>query len=218
MDDLDELDFTLPREDLADSLMDDASRNALQALRTAREVAERAECGEVEYPDTDLGWELSQAARLIRCQDLGVRVVTLELDGFDTHSWQNDTLPDLLTDVSDSLAAFAEDLDGLPVTTVVMSEFGRTLAENSSQGTDHGRASAMLVMGQGIRGGIYGRWPELAEVTEVTVDYRSVLGEVLEKRLGCADLGEIFPGCTEFQALGLTELDRPLRAPLAAGS
>lgn len=204
-DDLDDLDFRLIREDLAPRLMDVPSRTALEALRTARQLADRPGRSRVDYPDTDLGWQLSQAARLIQYPELGVRAVTLELDGFDTHSDQAGQLEELFADLAASLRAFSQDLDGAGVTTVVMSEFGRTLAENASQGTDHGRGGAMLVLGPKVRGGIYGSWPELAhsEVLEVTVDYRDVLAEVLGRRMGCRDLAAVFPGRPDSRLLGL---------------
>lgn len=211
LDDLDELSFRLLREDLAPSLLDEPSRHALEALTLARRVAERPECSEVEYPDTDFGWQLSEAARMIRCPELGVRVVTLELEGWDTHSDQCDVLESLFTDLSEGLRAFSEDTANSPVTTVVMSEFGRTVAENASLGTDHGRGSAMLVMGDGVRGGLYGPWPGLEgrEDLEVTVDYRSVLGELLTQRLGCARLQAVFPDWDDYRPLGLASPKRP---------
>lgn len=206
MDDLEELDFQLIREDLAPRFLDEPSRHALEALQLARRVAEQKCCSDMEYPDSDFGYQLSQAAHLIRCPELGVRAVTLELEGWDTHSNQCDVFQDLLADLADSLRAFAEDVEDYPVTTVVMSEFGRTVAENASLGTDHGRGGAMLVLGDGVRGGIYGGYPALehSEVLEVTVDYRNVLGEVLTRRMGCASLRTVFPGWSDFQPLGLT--------------
>jgi uncharacterized protein (DUF1501 family) len=88
------------------------------------------------------------------------------------------------------------------VVVLTMSEFGRTVAENGNVGTDHGHATAMMVMGGGTRGGkVLGRWPTLdpAERFEgrdlaVTTDFRDLFGEVLTKHLGAADLSAVFPG------------------------
>jgi len=111
---------------------------------------------------------------------------------------------DNLTDLSLALAAFAADLgpDGLAsVTVLTISEFGRRVAENGSRGTDHGHGNAMLLLGGGVRGGrTYAKWPGLAPGALIagdlaaTTDYRSVIGEVLQKRCGLGSLSEVFPG------------------------
>jgi uncharacterized protein (DUF1501 family) len=89
------------------------------------------------------------------------------------------------------------------VTLVTLSEFGRRVAENGSRGVDHGHGNAMFVLGGGVRGGkVYGTWPGLAPAKLVagdlaaTTDYRSVIGEVLQKRCGVGSLGEVFPNVT----------------------
>jgi uncharacterized protein (DUF1501 family) len=106
--------------------------------------------------------------------------------------------------LSDALAAFAADLgtQGDEVTTVVMTEFGRTSKENGSGGTDHGRGNVMFVMGGQVRGGMYGQWPMIVEDRDpdrdlsVTTDFRAVLSEVLVNRLGNPAVGAVFPGFT----------------------
>jgi uncharacterized protein (DUF1501 family) len=95
-------------------------------------------------------------------------------------------------------------------TVIVMTEFGRRVYENGGLGTDHGRASCMFAMGGGVRGGkVYGKWPGLKKENlegpgdlRVTTDYRNVLGEALQKRLGLESLSPVFPGFTE-QSLGI---------------
>ena len=82
-----------------------------------------------------------------------------------------------------------------------MSEFGRTAAVNGSGGTDHGNATAMLALGGTVAGGsIYGDWPGLAPAQlhqgrdlEVTVDFRTFLGEIVERHLGNPDTQTVFP-------------------------
>jgi uncharacterized protein (DUF1501 family) len=103
-----------------------------------------------------------------------------------------------------ALAAFAADLgrSGLArVTLVTVSEFGRRVAENGSRGVDHGYGNAMLVLGGNVNGKkVYGRWPGLGSHQlingdlAVTTDYRSVIGEILQKRCGVGALGAVFPG------------------------
>jgi uncharacterized protein (DUF1501 family) len=111
---------------------------------------------------------------------------------------------DNLTDLALALAAFAADLgaDGMSrVTLVTISEFGRRVTENASHGADHGHGNAMLLLGGGVRGGkVYGAWPGLSpdalvagDLAAVT-DYRSVIGEILQKRCVFGALDSVFPG------------------------
>ena len=102
------------------------------------------------------------------------------------------------------LSAFHRDLgrDLDHTTLVVMTEFGRRLAENSAFGTDHGRGSVMFVMGGGIQGGrVLGKWPGLTkEVLEspgdlpVVNNYRNVLAPILQRHGAGETLDQIFPG------------------------
>lgn len=162
----------------------------------------------VVYPKEELGTGLRQAACLIK-GDVGLEIACLDMGGWDTHitqgresGWQAGRLSEL----GASLAAFAADLGPhLDHTTViVMTEFGRRAYENTSLGTDHGRASCMFLLGGGIRGGrVYAEWPGLAEEKledhgdlRVTTDYRDVLAEVLSQRLKNERLAEVFPEYT----------------------
>ena len=113
--------------------------------------------------------------------------------------------------LSAALAAFHEDLGSLrdEVTVVTMSEFGRTIGVNGSGGTDHGRASALFVMGGKVNGGLYGDYPSGALEDgpegdlEVQNDFRRPLAEILTKRLGNPALSTVFPGYTHAGDLGL---------------
>jgi len=90
------------------------------------------------------------------------------------------------------------------VVVLTMSEFGRTVAENGSGGTDHGHGTAMLVMGGGVRGGrIQGPWPGLdsehrfqGRDLAVTTDFRDLFGEILVRHCGATRLDAVFPGHT----------------------
>jgi uncharacterized protein (DUF1501 family) len=168
-----------------------------------------------QYPTSDFGKGLLQVAQLIKA-DLGLEVACVDLGGWDTHSAEGVTsghLPDLLNDLSTSLHAFATDLGSRMsgVTVVTMSEFGRRVKENASGGTDHGSGSCMFVLGGQVNGGkVYGRWPGLAPEQlygpgdlAPTTDFRTVLGEVVEKRLGNSALDSVFPGFTEPAFLGV---------------
>src|SRR3989449_4324484 len=87
------------------------------------------------------------------------------------------------------------------VVVLTMSEFGRTVAENGNRGTDHGHATAMLVLGGPVRGGrVYGRWPGLAPEHRfegrdlaVTTDFRALFSEVAGKHLAFPPATPLFP-------------------------
>src|SRR2546426_756394 len=87
------------------------------------------------------------------------------------------------------------------VVALTMSEFGRTVGENGTRGTDHGHATAMLVLGGGVRGGrVHGRWPGLARERlfeardlAVTTDFRPLFSEVAARHLGVPP-ASLFPG------------------------
>lgn len=161
------------------------------------------------YPADDLGFGLAlrQIAQIIKA-DIGLEVASLDhLGGWDTHEAQGTLdggLNDDFTVLAQGLHAFYTDLgDRMKrVVVVVMSEFGRTIDENGSQGTDHGHGNAMFLMGGGVRGGkVYGDWPTLAPEARddaddlaITTDYRHVLAEMLQRRLGNNAIADIFPG------------------------
>lgn len=159
----------------------------------------------ITYPVDQLGSSLLQVAQVARA-DVGLEVACVSAGGWDTHQGMGDAtsgyLSDLVSRFGRAVAAFAKDLGPLLATTtiVTMSEFGRRVAQNGSNGVDHGHGSSMLVLGGGIRGGrVYGRWPGLgANQLEdgdlrVTTDYRDVLGELVRRRLGGRSLNQVFP-------------------------
>jgi uncharacterized protein (DUF1501 family) len=164
--------------------------------------------GGVRYPSHAFGRQLRQVAHLLRADDeLHLEAACLDLHGFDTHAdqgtWQGGRLSSLLAELAGGLAAFYADLqDRLhEITIVVMSEFGRQVHENGSRGTDHGTAGCLFVMGGGVRGGLHGSFPGLADQQlfspgglAVTTDFRDVLAEIVSLRLGCPDPAGVFPG------------------------
>jgi uncharacterized protein (DUF1501 family) len=161
------------------------------------------------YPATDLGAALRDVARLIKAR-AGLVTAAVDCGDWDMHEGlgspvKGQRMFDNLTDLSLALAAFAADLgDGMKnVTLVTVSEFGRRVGENASHGADHGHGNAMLVLGGGVRGGkVYAKWPTLAPGALVdgdlaaTSDYRSVIGEILQKRCALGSLSGVFPSVT----------------------
>ena len=148
---------------------------------------------------------------------MGLRIAFADVDGWDTHVGQGadqGQLANRLRDFGAALAAFVRDLgDRLAdVVVLTMSEFGRTVAENGNRGTDHGHATAMLVLGGGVRGGrIYGRWPGLAPEHRfegrdlaVTTDFRTLFHDITTHHLTIPPTTPLFPGWTPTGArLGL---------------
>ena len=154
--------------------------------------------------DSDLGSALAATARTIRA-DVGAEVIAVDHGSWDHHTWigspDSGNLRRMADEFALSLAAFLTDLGPLAakVTVVTVSEFGRRVKENANQGLDHGYGNVMFLLGGGVKGGYYGTWPGLANTVDadllVTTDYRSVLSEVVTKRLG-ASSAAVFPGFT----------------------
>jgi uncharacterized protein (DUF1501 family) len=154
------------------------------------------------FPGTGLGASLSTAARIIR-GDVGVEAITVDQGNWDMHSGMGSAdggwMAGNAKDFAESVAAFFADLgtQESKVTLVAVSEFGRRVVENDSQGTDHGYGNVMFVAGAGVRGGYHGRWPGLASTYDadltVTTDYRQVLADVVSRRFG-ASVATVFPG------------------------
>lgn len=168
-----------------------------------------------DYPSDDYGFGmgLRQIAQLIKA-DVGLEVACIDLGGWDTHENQgnhNGYFADLLSTLGRGLGAFYADLQDhmSDVSVVTMSEFGRRVSENASQGTDHGHGNFMLLMGGGVKGGqVYANWPTLAPEAlndgdlAITTDYRDVLAEVVAQRLKNPALDQVFPNFTP-TSLGL---------------
>ena len=162
--------------------------------------------GGAVYPDNDFGKGLREIARLVKA-DVGLEIACLDLGGWDTHFFQGTTggaQAESIDILARGLAAFDADLKGYrkqEVTTLVMTEFGRRVYENSSLGTDHGRGFALMAMGNRINGGrIHCDWPGLAEEEgvgpgglKINYDYRSVLAEVLTGIMGNREIDKVFP-------------------------
>jgi uncharacterized protein (DUF1501 family) len=143
------------------------------------------------YPTTALGRSLALAAQIVGSK-LGTRVLYIQHGSFDTHVTQKQTQDRLLADFANAIDAFYADLaahgnDGR-VLTMTFSEFGRRVPENASRGTDHGEAAPVFLIGGGVKGGLYGNHPDLAQLNmgnlPFSTDFRSVYATVIERWLG----------------------------------
>jgi len=149
----------------------------------------------------------AKAADMIR-NDPKIQLVFMDVGGWDTHIGQGNVkgqLANRLQRLGEGLAALAQGLgeEYRNTTVLVMSEFGRTVAQNGNNGTDHGHGNVAWVMGGGVQGGkVYGRWPGLnpnqlweGRDLAVTTDFRSVIGAVVAGQFGVDDnaLRQIIP-------------------------
>ena len=167
-------------------VMQDADQSSQRIRRAAAAHRPR-----VPYPIEPLGASLQTVAAMID-GDLGTRVYSVELGGFDTHENQSGKYANNVRRFDKALTAFYDDLrkrDCFDDTLIIVfSEFGRRVAENGSKGTDHGVAGPMLVLGSQVNGGIYGRHPSLTELDEGdlihTTDFRRVYATAIERWLG----------------------------------
>jgi len=156
------------------------------------------------YPGSPFAGDLQQVAQLIK-SDIGLRVACVDTGGWDHHNQLEAALSPLSADFANSLAAFHQDLGSQMsrVHVLVMTEFGRRVRENASLGTDHGHGGVMFVLSGATHGGqIHGQWPGLAPADlfdgdlAITTDYRTVLSELLIKRMGVNEVSAIFPEFT----------------------
>ncbi len=162
------------------------------------------------YGGDEFATGLSQLARLIKA-DVGLEAASIDLPGWDSHFAQQGQIETLATRLAAGIESFRRDLGPRMATTTVavMTEFGRTVEENSAFGTDHGRGSTLFVLGGGVRGGrVHGAWrglsPDLLErrgVLEgygdlpVLNNYRNVLAPILARHgATTAGLAAVFPG------------------------
>lgn len=179
--------------------------DAVRMLKSADPAKYKPALG-ADYPKGRFADSLRQLAQLIKA-NLGVQVAFADIGGWDHHVNEGATegqLANVLSDFSQSLAAFWVDMGDLMEDTVVvtMSEFGRTARENGNRGTDHGHANVMFVLGGPVKGGkVYGRWPGLdqSQLYEgrdlaLTTDFRQVIGEAVARHMGNQNLANVFPG------------------------
>jgi uncharacterized protein (DUF1501 family) len=172
------------------------------------------------YPSGTYSNHLKFIAQLIKL-DLGLRAVTVDLGGWDTHNGQGTAVAGQyfwkkIVELSAGLSALYADLDGgwqdtnRRTTVVLMSEFGRRFRENADRGTDHGHGNVMMVLSGAVNGGLYGTWNGLENDAlfdnadlPITTDYRQVLSEIAGRRFGNPNWAQIFPGYAGYSPLGL---------------
>ncbi len=173
-------------------LLDFLQSSTTSALAASQRVTEAAGsyASDTRYPDTELGQKLRIVAQLIDA-GLTTRVYYVQLDGFDTHAQQPATHAILLRQWSDAISTLVRDLDthghADRVCVMTFSEFGRRVAENASEGTDHGTAGPMFLCGRGVKAGIFGNRTSLTDLHDGDlkheIDFRQVYASVLKNWL-----------------------------------
>jgi len=145
-----------------------------------------------EYPQSQFANQLKEVAEMI-ISGVESPVYYVSLSGFDTHNGQKGRQERLLQTYSDAVEVFVKDLKAADRwdETLVMtfSEFGRRVQENASNGTDHGKANNLFVMGGKLeKPGLYNAMPDLSELDQgdvpYTIDFREVYATILDHWMG----------------------------------
>jgi uncharacterized protein (DUF1501 family) len=193
--------------DTSERLLRETGGETFDAVKMleAKNLASYRPAAGADYPPTPLGGALSQIAMLIKA-DVGLEVAFAESAGWDTHVQQGaaqGSFARRAEDLARAIAAFETDLGAERdhVVVMTMTEFGRTVRENGSGGTDHGHGSCLFVLGDEVAGGrVYGDLPSLdpdalydGRDLPVSTDFRAVFAEVAARHLGATDQQAIFP-------------------------
>ena len=201
-------------EDLYDqttsALLKETGKESFDAVKMLQktDIKNYKPSNNASYPNTPLGNSLKQITQLIK-MDLGLEVAFAESQGWDTHFNQGaetGTFARNVADLSNSIVAFWTDLGAFQddVTLMTMTEFGRTVKQNGTGGTDHGHGSCNFILGNDVNGGkVHGNIHTLAvENLEdgrdlpVTTDFRCVFSEVADKHLSINNDRILFPDWT----------------------
>lgn len=192
----------------ASGLLKTTGKDSFDAVKMLQktDVRNYKPANDVVYPASPLGNSLKQIAQLIK-MDVGLEVAFAESGGWDTHFNQgaaNGIFARNVTDLSQSIIAFWKDMEIYQddLTVMTMTEFGRTVKQNGTGGTDHGRASCNFILGNDVNGGIvHGKVDTLAPENledgrdlAVTTDFRSIFSELAERHLQITDKKLLFPG------------------------
>ena len=176
----------------------DAHKYLLDVTRSAAQASEAVRAAWSRYqqkanPDLRL-LDLDKVVALIEA-DFPTRLyyVPLRNSLFDTHVNQEAPHDRQLQYCSDAIAGFMQEMQRIgradDVVVYVHSEFGRRVPENTSLGTDHGTAQVNFVVGNAVKGGLYGTPPSLSNLVldgnlEITTDFRRVYATVIEEWMG----------------------------------
>ncbi|MGO9507450.1 MAG: DUF1501 domain-containing protein [Mycobacterium sp.] len=179
----------LGRDDPGDTPAMAAVAKAYRAARTTD--ATFASVGSTDSEENVLASQLGLVAGAVRAR-VPTRVYTVQLGGFDTHADERETQQRLLQTFDEAVSGFLQEMAADPcgrnVVLLAYSEFGRRVAANASQGTDHGTAGPVFVAGAPVKGGFYGEEPSLTNLDhgdlKATTDFRDIYHELLARTVG----------------------------------
>ncbi|MCL4454220.1 MAG: DUF1501 domain-containing protein [Deinococcus sp.] len=173
----------LPREGTAEMVRQSMVRltHAIDKVGMVRSYTNKA-----QYPNHPFAKSMADVARMI-ASNFGSSVYYSSIGSFDTHAGQPTQQGDLLGTLAQTLAAFRQDMKAIgrdkDVMVLAFSEFGRRVSENASYGTDHGKGGLMFAIGGGIKGAMLGSEPDLEDLDEgdlrFKTDFRSVYTSAL---------------------------------------
>ncbi len=174
-------------------LLDFVRHTAVNTYANSRRLRDLSQnyVPKVPYPNNPLANRLKLVAQLIEA-DLGARVFYVTHGNFDTHANQLTTHANLLRELSDACTAFFKDMSARGhrdrMLLMTFSEFGRRAKENQSQGTDHGSAAPMFLIGGKVKAGPIGAHPSLSDLfmdkLKHHTDFRQVYATLLNEWLG----------------------------------
>jgi uncharacterized protein (DUF1501 family) len=186
-----------------DEVLKGTGKKTFQSLDILKKLPETS--SDANYPNSALGKRLQDIAKLIR-GDVGLELAVTECGGWDTHQRQGNEQGPLAKNLNDlglSIAAFTKELGSKmeDVCLITMTEFGRTVHENGTGGTDHGYGSVMMAFGGGVKGKqVINKWKDLKKENlfeerdlSISFDYRDVWKEILSAHYGIKDFVKIFP-------------------------
>lgn len=162
-----------------------ASNEGGEQIQKALDISKN----EITYPNSQLGKNLAWISRLIK-GNLNSKVYVTSINGFDTHDNQLASHQNKLKEVNDAVISFYNEMKASQllsgVTIVLFSEFGRRVSDNGN-GTDHGTAAPMFVIGGNTKGKVLGNNPDLSNLDEGDliheIDFRSVFASIVQNKL-----------------------------------
>jgi len=189
------------------SLLRNTGKESFEAMKIIQntDIRNYKPSPKANYPNSPLSNSLKQIAQLVK-MNVGLEIAFAESGGWDTHfnqGAQNGIFARNIQDFTNSISALWNDLEAFQddVIIMTMTEFGRTVRENGTGGTDHGRASCNFIIGNEIAGGkVYGDVPVLVKENledgrdlPVTTDFRTVFSEITQKHFSLKNNTVLFP-------------------------
>ena len=176
-------------------VMDYLSQTGLDVIKGSDELKKAPAMyqSDVEYGSNSIAKALRDVAR-VHLAGLGTRVFYTQHGGYDHHANEMPSHPKLLTELSEAIRDFFQDLRNHnaseEIAMLVFSEFGRRMRDNAS-GTDHGTGGGAFIIGDSVNGGLYAEYPSLdpsrwanGEDLEHTIDFRGIYATLLEQWMG----------------------------------